>query len=164
MHIYNIYVCIYIYNICICMYIFIYMCVFLYMHRYVLSHGCWHCFFRINTWDEKKHISQLFQSSKVLGSYQPLDLSIIYGISLIEPPSGVKQPDYFLLFGFIIYIYMYICIYIYTYKSIYIYSFRMVEALWLLGWIRRLNENCWRIWCVMPPSLALLMVETVHLP
>ena len=96
------------------MYIFIYICVYFYICIDMYFHMVADIVFLESILGmKKKHISQLFQSSKVLGSYQPLDLSIIYGISLIEPPSGVKQPDYFLLFGFIIYIYVYMYIYIY---------------------------------------------------
>ena len=112
---------IYIYNICVCMYIFIfiYIYVFLYMHRYVLSHGCWHCFFRINTWDEKKNISL---SSFNHQRYWEATSRWIYPLSMASASLSLQvelnSPTTFCFLGSL---YIYIYIYIYTYIYIHIF-------------------------------------------
>ena len=113
--------------VCIYLYIYIYVCVFLYMHRYVLSHGCWHCFFRINTWDEKNISLSSFNHQR----YWEATSRWIYPLSMASASLSLQvelnSPTTFCFLGSL-YIYVYICIYIYIHINLYTYI--------LSGWLK----------------------------
>ena len=121
----------YIYNICVCIDMYFHMVADIVFLESILGIK------------KKKHISQLFQSSNNDISMIKLGVNLrnweatsrwIYPLSMasaslsLQVDLNFKQPDYFLLFGFIIYIYIYS---IYLFFLIYIYIYTCILSGWL---------------------------------